>query len=119
MGTASSSNRLDGPEMACRTIEPAQQTAARIAGFTYLFTLATVVFAQFGIHDRLIVEGNAAETARNINKKDLVFLKDLLEAGRVVPVIDRRYPLSDAAEAFRYLEEGHAQGKVVVTVEHS
>ncbi len=55
----------------------------------------------------------------NMNKKDLVFLKDLLEAGKVVPVIDRRYPLSDAAEALRYLEEGHAQGKVVITVEHS
>lgn len=54
-----------------------------------------------------------------INQKDLVLLKDLLEAGRVVPVIDRRYPLSDAAEALRYLEEGHAQGKVVITVEHS
>jgi NADPH:quinone reductase-like Zn-dependent oxidoreductase len=52
----------------------------------------------------------------NINQKDLVFLKDLLEAGKVVPVIDRRYPLSDAAEALRYLEEGHAQGKVVITV---
>jgi NADPH:quinone reductase-like Zn-dependent oxidoreductase len=44
----------------------------------------------------------------NINQKDLVFLKDLLEAGKVVPVIDRRYPLSDAAEALRYLEEKHA-----------
>jgi NADPH:quinone reductase-like Zn-dependent oxidoreductase len=55
----------------------------------------------------------------NINQKDLVFLKDLLEAGKVVPVIDRRYPLSDVAEAIRYLEEGHAQGKVVITVEHS
>lgn len=54
----------------------------------------------------------------NINKKDLVFLKDLLETGKVVPIIDRRYPLSDAAEALRYLEEGHAQGKVVVTVGH-
>jgi len=54
----------------------------------------------------------------NMNKKDLIFLKDLLEAGKVVPVIDRRYPLSDAAEALRYLEEGHAQGKVVITVEH-
>ncbi len=53
-----------------------------------------------------------------INKKDLVFLKDLLEAGKVVPVIDRRYPLSAVAEALRYLEEGHAQGKVVITVEH-
>jgi NADPH:quinone reductase-like Zn-dependent oxidoreductase len=55
----------------------------------------------------------------NINQKDLVFLKDLLETGKVVPVIDRRYPLSDAAEALRYLEEGHAQGKIVITVEHS
>jgi NADPH:quinone reductase-like Zn-dependent oxidoreductase len=55
----------------------------------------------------------------NINKKDLVVLKDLLEAGKVVPIIDRRYPLSDVAEALRYLGEGHAQGKVVVTVEHS
>jgi NADPH:quinone reductase-like Zn-dependent oxidoreductase len=55
----------------------------------------------------------------NINQNDLVFLKDLLEAGKVVPVIDRRYPLSAAAEALRYLAEGHAQGKVVITVEHS
>ncbi len=55
----------------------------------------------------------------NINQKDLVFLKELLEAGKVVPVIDRRYPLSDAAEALRYLEERHAQGKIVLTIEHS
>jgi len=54
-----------------------------------------------------------------INKKDLVLLKDFLEAGKVVPVIDRRYPLSDVAEALRYLEEGHAQGKVVIIVEYS
>jgi NADPH:quinone reductase-like Zn-dependent oxidoreductase len=54
----------------------------------------------------------------NINQKDLVFLKDLLETGKIVPVIDRRYPLSGVAEALRYLEEGHAQGKVVITVEH-
>jgi NADPH:quinone reductase-like Zn-dependent oxidoreductase len=55
----------------------------------------------------------------NINKKDLVLLKDLLETGKIVPIIDRRYPLSDVAEALRYLGEGHAQGKVVITVEHS
>jgi NADPH:quinone reductase-like Zn-dependent oxidoreductase len=53
------------------------------------------------------------------NQKDLVFVKELLEAGKVVPVIDRRYPLSETAEALRYLEEGHAQGKVVITVEHN
>jgi NADPH:quinone reductase-like Zn-dependent oxidoreductase len=51
-----------------------------------------------------------------ITKKDLVLLKDLLEAGQVVPVMDRRYPLSEVAEALRYLGEGHAQGKIVITV---
>jgi len=52
-------------------------------------------------------------------KEDMVFLTELLEAGKVVPVIDRRYPLSEVAEAFRYLEEGHHQGKIVITVEHN
>jgi len=51
------------------------------------------------------------------NRNDLLFLKELLEAGKVVPVIDRRYPLRETAEAIRYLEEGHARGKVVITVE--
>jgi NADPH:quinone reductase-like Zn-dependent oxidoreductase len=53
-----------------------------------------------------------------LNKRDLVFLKDLLAAGKVVPVIDRRYPLSEVAEALRYLEAGHAKGKIVITVDH-
>ena len=53
------------------------------------------------------------------NQKNLVFMKELLEAGKVVPVIDRRYPLSEVAEALRYFGEGHAQGKVVITVEHN
>lgn len=51
------------------------------------------------------------------NQKDLVLLKELLEAGKIIPVIDRCYPLSQAAEALRYLGEGHARGKVVITVE--
>ena len=55
--------------------------------------------------------------AKPTQKKDLAILKDLLEAGKVVPVIDRSYPLQETAEAFRYLEEGHARGKVVITVE--
>ncbi len=53
------------------------------------------------------------------NQKDLVFVKELLEAGKVVPVIDRRYTLREVPEAIRYLEEGHAKGKVVITVEHT
>jgi NADPH:quinone reductase-like Zn-dependent oxidoreductase len=50
------------------------------------------------------------------NRPDMVVLRDLLEAGTVTPVIDRRYELSEIADAFRYLGEGHAQGKIAVTV---
>jgi len=53
------------------------------------------------------------------NQKDLAFLKELLEAGKVVPVIDRCYPLREVADAIRYLEAGHARGKVVITVEQN
>ena len=48
--------------------------------------------------------------------KDLQRLAELLEAGKVAPVIDRRYPLEQTADAMRYLEERHAQGKVVITI---
>jgi len=53
------------------------------------------------------------------NKEDLALLAELFETGKVVPVIDRRYPLSEVPKALRYLEEGHAQGKVVISVEHN
>lgn len=50
------------------------------------------------------------------NRADLEVLRELLEAGKVTPVVDRRYELSDVAEAFRYVGEGHARGKIVVSV---
>jgi NADPH:quinone reductase-like Zn-dependent oxidoreductase len=50
------------------------------------------------------------------NQKDLDTLRDLMEAGKVTPVIDRHYTLSEVPEAIRYLEEGHARGKVVITL---
>jgi NADPH:quinone reductase-like Zn-dependent oxidoreductase len=53
------------------------------------------------------------------SKEDLAIMRDLMEAGKVTPVVDRRYRLSEVPEAIRYLEEGHARGKVVITVEHS
>jgi NADPH:quinone reductase-like Zn-dependent oxidoreductase len=52
------------------------------------------------------------------NKK-LALMKELFEAGKVVPVIDRRYPLNEVAEALRYFGEGHAKGKVIITMEHN
>lgn len=51
--------------------------------------------------------------------KDLVFIIELFETGKVFPVIDRRYPLSEVAEALRYFGKGHAKGKVVITLEHN
>jgi len=51
-----------------------------------------------------------------LSQKDLICLAEMLQAGKIVSVIDRRYPLNGAAEAIRYLEEGHAQGKVILTV---
>ena len=53
----------------------------------------------------------------DLNQEDLTVLSDLMQAGKVTPVIDRRYKLSEVAEAIRYLEEGHARGKVVINLE--
>ena len=50
------------------------------------------------------------------NAADLLVLAELIESGQVTPVIDRTYPLSQAPDAIRYIQQGHARGKVVITV---
>jgi NADPH:quinone reductase-like Zn-dependent oxidoreductase len=57
-----------------------------------------------------------APMSAQANGKDQAIIAELLGSGEISPVIDRRYPLSDTAEALRYLEEGHARGKVIITV---
>jgi NADPH:quinone reductase-like Zn-dependent oxidoreductase len=62
------------------------------------------------------VSQKMASFTAKANKEDLQLLKQFIEAGTITPVIDRTYPLSEVPEAIRYLEEGHARGKVVITV---
>ncbi len=59
---------------------------------------------------------NMGYMVANINQKDLLFIIELLKVGKVKSIIDKRYPLNETAEALRYLEEGHACGKVVITM---
>ncbi len=59
---------------------------------------------------------NITSMMTNVNQADLALLKELIEAGKIRPVVDRRYQLSEVADALRYLEKGHARGKVVITI---
>ncbi|PYS91418.1 MAG: alcohol dehydrogenase [Acidobacteria bacterium] len=63
------------------------------------------------------VSQNLVACMSRLSKEDLLVLKELIEARKVTPVIDRSYTLSEVPEAIRYLEEGHARGKVVITLE--
>ena len=87
-----------------------------VAGFT---TMSHMIFQVVFLGSWMSMTGSVKIGTMGstvTNQKDLLFIGELLETGQVVPVIDRRYPLSETAEAMRYLEEGHARGKVVITV---
>ena len=73
MSTVASTNRLDRSEMTLRTIEPAQHAAAKVAGFLYLFIMATGVFGESYVRGQLIAGGDAVQTARNIAASERLF----------------------------------------------
>jgi NADPH:quinone reductase-like Zn-dependent oxidoreductase len=70
----------------------------------------------FGPLMSLVGRQRLASFSATPSSNDLLVMKELLEAGKVVPIIDRCYPLDETAEAIRYLETGHARGKVVITM---
>ena len=82
------------------------------AGFFVTRTLAAPVLSLF-VSQRFVM------FIAKLNKDDLTTLCDLMKSGKVTPVIDRRYRFSEAREAMRYLEEGHARGKVVIMVDNN
>lgn len=86
------------------------QGVCAVAGFTTLARLFNVML--FGARGGQPVASFMAQP----NQADLLVLKDLLAAGKIVSVIDRTYPLAQTADAIRYLETGRARGKVIITV---
>jgi NADPH:quinone reductase-like Zn-dependent oxidoreductase len=74
----------------------------------YMQVLQSVVYQ--------IVLWNGVRSNKPCGKIVILLVRKLLEEGKIVPVIDRRYPFGETAEAIRYLEEGHDRGKVVITV---
>jgi NADPH:quinone reductase-like Zn-dependent oxidoreductase len=73
--------------------------------------MKAIVYTKYGPPDVLQLKEVEKPTP-----KDLPLLKELLETGKIVPVIDKRYALSEVPDAFRYFGAGHAKGKVIITV---
>lgn len=87
-----------------------------VAGFTNMPSMLNILLGGLWISSTGSKKVGMMKTV-SITKDDLLFMKTLLEAKKVVPLVDRCYNLDETANAIRYLEEGHARGKVVVQVE--
>lgn len=96
-----------------RALQP--QGRCVIAGFTTLSHLFQVILWGQWVSRRSGKQIGLMGVAQ-AKQTDLLFIKELLETGKVVPVIDRCYPLTETAEAIRYLETGHARGKVIISI---
>jgi NADPH:quinone reductase-like Zn-dependent oxidoreductase len=101
--------------------EPLDDSIESMGVTTAVSTMTAIVHDEYGIapEDVLRLDEVDKPTIRadEVLVRDLMTIRDLIESGQISPVIDRTYPLGDVVPAIRYLTEGHARGKIVITIQ--